>query len=108
MSYFEAKNIYKSFGDYSVIEDISLTLNEAECVSLLGVSGSGKTTLFNILAGLYKPSQGNVFLKDEDITNTTGKISYMQQDDLLLEYKNIINNVTLPLILKGIKRPQAN
>lgn len=107
MSYFEANNIHKSFGDNKVIEDISLSLHEAECVSLLGISGIGKTTLFNVLAGLYKPDQGQVLLKNEDITNTTGKISYMQQDDLLLEFKNIVDNVSLPLILKGIKKPKA-
>ena len=107
MNYFEAKNIHKSFDNHKVIEDISITLKEAECVSLLGISGIGKTTLFNVLAGLYKPDQGQVILKNEDITNSTGKISYMQQDDLLLEFKNIVDNVSLPLILKGIKKPQA-
>lgn len=107
MEILKAENISKSFGEKQVLNNVSITLNEGEIISLLGVSGSGKTTLFNILSGIYKPDSGSVFLKDQEITGTPGKISYMLQKDLLFSYRRVIDNVCLPLILSGIKKKQA-
>lgn len=107
MEILKAENISKSFGEKQVLNNVSITLNEGEIISLLGVSGSGKTTLFNILSGIYKPDSGSVFLKDQEITGTPGKISYMLQKDLLFSYRKVIDNVCLPLILSGIKKKQA-
>ena len=75
----EIKNVTISFGGEAVIKDINISLAEGELVSLLGKSGSGKTTLFNIISGLSKPDTGQVLLKGEDITNSTGNVSYMLQ-----------------------------
>lgn len=55
-------NISKSYGDKHVLENINITLNQGELVSILGVSGVGKTTLFNVLSGLIMPDSGNVTL----------------------------------------------
>lgn len=107
MEILKAEKICKSFDDNHVLNDVTITLNQGEIVSLLGVSGSGKTTLFNILSGIYKPDNGQVFLHGEDITGCPGKISYMLQKDLLLPYKKIIDNVSLPLVLSGIKKKEA-
>ena len=101
------ENINKSFGDKLVLKDINIRLNKGELVSLVGVSGSGKTTLFNIIAGLLKADSGKVYLKGEDITAKAGKVSYMLQKDLLLPYMTIIDNVSLPLILRGEKKKVA-
>ena len=79
MEILKAVDINKSFEDNYVLKDVSITLNEGEIVSLLGVSGSGKTTLFNVLSGIYTPDSGKVFLKGEDVTGKPGKISYMLQ-----------------------------
>lgn len=107
MEILKAEKICKSFDDNHVLNDVTITLNQGEIVSLLGVSGSGKTTLFNILSGIYKPDSGQVFLHGEDITGCPGKISYMLQKDLLLPYKKIIDNVSLPLVLSGMKKKEA-
>lgn len=107
MEILKAENISKSFGEKQVLNNVSITLNEGEIISLLGVSGSGKTTLFNILSGIYKPDSGSVFLKNQNITGTPGKISYMLQKDLLFSYRRVIDNVCLPLILSGMKKKQA-
>lgn len=102
-----AEHIAKSYTDKQVLGDISLTLKEGELVSLLGVSGVGKTTLFNVLSGLTAPDSGKVYLKDEDITGEKGNLSYMLQKDLLLPHKTVIDNVALPLILKGVPKKEA-
>lgn len=100
-------NIYKSFGDISVIDDVSLKLKENEFVSLLGPSGSGKSTIFNIIAGLIKPDKGKVYIEDMDFTGRSGRVSYMYQKDLLLPWKKIIDNAALPLVIKGTKKKEA-
>lgn len=102
-----AENITVSFDGEKIIEDVCLTVEKGETVSLLGVSGSGKTTLFNALSGLHAPDSGKVYLDGEDITGKAGKISYMLQKDLLLPHYTIIDNVSLPLIIKGEKKKEA-
>lgn len=107
MDRLKAEQITKSFDGTTIIQDVSLTLHEDELVCLLGVSGVGKSTFFHVLSGLAVPDSGRVLLGDEDITGQTGRISYMQQKDLLLPHKRIVDNIALPLVLKGIPRKQA-
>ena len=107
MTILRTENITKSYNDKTVIEDINIHLKEGELVSLLGVSGSGKTTLFNIISGLIMPDEGSVLLSDRDITGKPGSVAYMLQKDMLLPHKKIIDNVSLPLLLKGIPRKDA-
>ena len=102
-----AAHITKSYGERTIIRDINVHLNEQEIVCLLGVSGVGKTTLFHILSGLSRPDSGSVMLNGREITGQPGKISYMLQKDLLLPYKRIIDNVALPLTIRGMKKQKA-
>ena len=67
----------------------------------------GKSTFFNVLSGLVVPDSGRVLLGEEEITGQTGRISYMQQKDLLLPHKRIVDNIALPLVLKGVSRKEA-
>lgn len=103
----EISGINKSFGDKNVLKNVNLHLNQGEIVSLLGTSGAGKTTIFNIISGLIKPDAGSITLDGVDITNTSGKVSYMLQKDLLMPYKTVIENISLPLIIKGMKKTDA-
>ncbi len=107
MSLLTAKHITKQYDGRTIIQDIDIHLEQGELVSLLGLSGSGKTTLFHVLSGLVMPEKGEVQLEGEDITGRPGKISYMLQKDLLLPHKKIIDNVSLPLILKGTPKKKA-
>ena len=107
MEVLRAEHLYKSFDEKPVLKDVSLSLHTGEIVGVLGVSGSGKTTLFNLLSGIYVPDSGRVLLGDEDVTGKPGKVSYMLQKDLLFPYRRVIDNVCLPLILRGKSRREA-
>ena len=93
------ENISKSFDGDKIIDNISIDVREGELVSILGPSGCGKSTIFNIIAGLLKQDSGKV--------DANGKLSYMYQKDLLLPYKTIIDNVSLPLVLRKEKKSKA-
>ena len=67
----------------------------------------GKTTLFHVLAGLTRPDEGQVLLENGEITGQAGKISYMLQKDLLLPYRTIEDNISLPLLIQGNSKKQA-
>lgn len=107
MAVLEVTGVSKSFEGEEILRDISMELREGEIVSLLGVSGGGKTTLFNIIAGLSTPDQGAVYLEGEEITGKPGNVSYMLQKDLLLAYRTVVDNVALPLLIRGMKKKEA-
>ena len=102
-----AEHITHRYETDNIIEDISLYLKKGEIISLLGVSGVGKTTLFHALSGLVQPTEGHIFLEEEDITGKAGHISYMLQKDMLLPYFTILDNIILPKRIKGISRKEA-
>ena len=64
----EVRSVSKKFGGVRAVNDTSLTIGEGSITGLIGPNGAGKTTLFNIIAGLYAPSAGRIFLDGEDIT----------------------------------------
>lgn len=103
----KAENVTVTYENEPVIKNINLELNKGEIVSLLGASGCGKTTFFNAVAGLYEVDEGRILLDGEDITGKTGFVSYMLQKDLLLPHYTIIDNVSLPLVIKGEKKRSA-
>lgn len=107
MNILSVNEVKKSFGDKTIIDHVNLSLDKGELVSLLGVSGAGKTTLFNCISGIDAPDSGTILLAGENITGQPGHISYMLQKDLLLPYKKIIDNVSLPLLLSGMKKKEA-
>lgn len=84
-------NIKKTYEDIVVLDNMNIKVYEGEFVSILGPSGCGKSTIFNIIANLIDYDNGFV--------DINGNLSYMYQKDLLLPYKTIIDNVTLPMIL---------
>ena len=101
------RNIKKSFGSLHTLEDVSLDLYKNQFVSILGPSGCGKSTLFDIISGLEVPDVGTVFIDGLDYNGRTGRVSYMHQKDLLFPWNNILDNVSLPLRIKGIKKKDA-
>jgi branched-chain amino acid transport system ATP-binding protein len=64
----EVKNLRMQFGGIRAVDDVSLTLETGRITGLIGPNGAGKTTLFNVIAGHYKPTSGQVLLDGQDIT----------------------------------------
>ena len=63
----ELKNISKSFGSIVANKDVCLTVNRGEILSILGENGSGKTTLMNMIAGIYYPDHGQIFIDGKEV-----------------------------------------
>ena len=91
------KNFYTKDGEMEVLKNISFHVNEGEIFSILGPSGSGKSTILNILTKLLEPTSGTV-----DINGTIG---YMFQRDHLLDWRTIMDNITIGLEI--MKRKDA-
>ncbi|BDD41160.1 ABC transporter ATP-binding protein [Streptococcus ruminantium] len=62
MALLEVKNLTKNFGGLTAVGDVTMELHEGELVGLIGPNGAGKTTLFNLLTGVYEPSEGSITL----------------------------------------------
>lgn len=90
-----------------IIDSISVSVQPKQIVSILGPSGCGKSSFLHIVAGLLKPSSGTVHINNINCTGKTGSTSYMQQKDLLFPWKTVLENVSLPLILEGYNREEA-
>lgn len=100
-------NITAGYEDKIIIENISLELEHGKIISIIGKSGIGKSTLLHAISGLISPAGGRVYLNDRDITATTGNVSYMLQKDLLLPFKTVLDNICMPLVIKGKKKNEA-
>ena len=103
----EIENLCIEFENKIIVKDINLKVNKGELVSIVGVSGTGKSTIFNAVAGLISPKYGNIYLNKENIVNKKGKVSYMLQKDLLLPFRTTIDNIALPLLIKGVNKEDA-
>lgn len=71
MAILEVKNLGISFGGLRAVDDFNLKIEQGELYGLIGPNGAGKTTVFNMLTGVYKPTNGKIFLDGEDITGKT-------------------------------------
>tara|TARA_B100000900_G_C20415945_1_gene648860 strand:- start:124 stop:777 length:654 start_codon:yes stop_codon:yes gene_type:complete len=101
----KASNLYKNFGDLNVLNNINISINQSEIVSIVGKSGAGKTTLLQILGTLEKPSSGEVFYENSNVLNL-GKnaisefrnknIGFIFQFHHLLPEFTAIENICMP------------
>ncbi|NLG33023.1 MAG: ABC transporter ATP-binding protein [Syntrophomonadaceae bacterium] len=107
MEVIRVNKVSKTLDNVPTLDQISLSLQLDEFVVILGPSGCGKSTLFNIIAGLIAPDKGSVVIMGEDWSGRTGRVSYMQQKDLLLPSCNVIDNISIPLLLKGYSKKAA-
>ena len=66
-AYLEVKNVTKRFGGITAVRNVSFEVSKKEIVGLIGPNGAGKTTLFNIITGVYKPDEGEVFIRGKRV-----------------------------------------
>jgi NitT/TauT family transport system ATP-binding protein len=92
------------FGDYTAVEGVSFEVREGTFLSIVGPSGCGKSTLLNLISGLGKPASGSVH---NAILADGGRIGYMFQRDLLLDWRTVTQNVALGLEAQGTPRRAA-
>ena len=116
------KNISKSFGlansidRVNVLYDINLTIDFGQTIALKGPSGSGKSTLLNLIAGLEEPTSGEICLSKTNINklSVNGLASFRNENiGIIFQFFNLINdltvleNISLPLLLRGINKKIA-
>jgi lipopolysaccharide export system ATP-binding protein len=101
ISVLEVKHLKKKYRDRTVVDDVSLYVQEGEIVGLLGPNGAGKTTTFRMLLGFIKPDQGNIFLNDEDITElpvyerARKGISFLPQESSIFKDLTVWENIVM-------------
>ncbi len=113
----EIKNLRKVYrmGNEKIValDNINLTINQGEICCLFGTSGSGKSTLLNMLAGLEKPTSGDIFIKNKNIAKLDETqlaifrqkyIGFVFQSYNLLSSLTALENVALPLIFQGVSK----
>lgn len=84
-----------------ILKNISFALEKGEVATLIGASGSGKTTLFKVLTGLLMPQHGDVHVAGLGLPEASSQVAYMMQEDLLLPWRTVLKNLTLPSELGG-------
>src|SRR5580765_6333158 len=93
---------------YRALDDISLAVTGGSFVAIVGPSGCGKSTLLNIAAGLLAPSSGSVRVDGKPLTGLNRRATYMFQQDALLPWKTVRENVALGLTLGGVPKADAH
>ncbi|MCL2592323.1 MAG: ABC transporter ATP-binding protein [Defluviitaleaceae bacterium] len=108
----EYQHVFKRFknASYNAVNDVTLTINEGEFITILGSSGSGKTTLLKMTNRLYDPDSGNIILfgeniRDVDPVQVRRRIGYVIQQIGLFPHMTIAENIaTVPKLLKWDKK----
>lgn len=105
----QVDQVTKRFGTFTVLNDVSLHVQEGELVALLGPSGCGKTTLLRILAGLERPDQGRIFLQGTEVTDqriSERRVGFVFQHYALFRHMTVADNVAFGLtVLPRAQRP---
>ncbi len=106
----EAKNLHKRYGKKLVVHDVDLILNKGEIVGLLGPNGAGKTTTFYMITGMIKPTNGQIFLDQKDITGdpmykrSRKGIGYLSQEPSIFVKLSVEDNLRLILELTDLSK----
>ena len=103
----EIRNLRKTFGEFDVLKDLSLTVESGELLALLGPSGCGKTTLLRIIAGLETADAGQVLFHGEDATQrpvSERQVGFVFQHYALFRHMSVFDNVAFGLSV----RPRAS
>jgi ABC-type nitrate/sulfonate/bicarbonate transport system ATPase subunit len=96
------KDFSKSFGDLLVLDNINFGVRDKEFLVIVGPTGCGKTTLAKLLVGLLKPTKGDIFINNRNVSQyaVQENISVVFQEDSLLPWRTVKKNIQLPLEIK--------
>lgn len=110
------QNINKFYGTLQVLKNVSLQINKAEVVAIVGASGAGKTTLLQLIGTLDKPTDGKISINNTDVAALSDKklsafrnknIGFVFQFHHLLPEFTAIENVCLPALIAGVSKNEA-
>ena len=101
------KNVNQIYEDRQILENINFDIKEREFVSILGPSGCGKSTIFKMITGLEKNYSGKIEIDGISIKDYIGKLAYMPQNDLLLPWRRLYDNVKLPLEIEKADKKET-
>ena len=104
------ENLTKTYGNFNAVDHMNLNIKDGELVGLLGPSGCGKSTTLFMLSGLTTPTAGKIFFGDKDVTNIAPEdreIGLVFQNYALYPHMTVEDNITFPLINRGVKKPEA-
>ena len=102
----KAEGLYKKYGTRMVVKDVDVSVGRKEVVGLLGPNGAGKTTTFYMITGMIKPSKGDIFLDNENITQDAmyirarKGIGYLAQEPSIFSKLSVENNLKLVLEMR--------
>ncbi|HEY80649.1 MAG TPA: ABC transporter ATP-binding protein [Anaerolineae bacterium] len=101
-------HVSKAFGDPAdplhALQDISFQVRRGAFVCLVGPSGSGKSTLLKLIAGLLRPTSGQIRLDEQPIRGPSPRVGIVFQTSNLMPWRTVLDNVALPLELRGVPR----
>ncbi len=116
MSFIEAKDVWKYYGDYPALRGVNLEINEGEFRCIVGPSGSGKTTLLSLIGGLDRVSRGGYLrvgpyelhrLSNAELDRYRNEfVGFVFQLYYLIPRMTVLENVELPLIARGVDPSQ--
>ncbi|TKG71478.1 ABC transporter ATP-binding protein [Prauserella endophytica] len=92
--------------DYTAVSDVDLSVGKGRFVSVVGPTGCGKSTVLNAVAGLLTPAAGQVLVDGEPLRGLNRKAGYMFQQDGLLPWKTVLDNVAFGLQLRGVSKSE--
>src|SRR5262245_3842221 len=95
------------FGAYGALSNLSFDVPRGQFVALVGPTGCGKSSVLNLVAGLLKPSSGTVLAGGRRLESLNREAAYMFQQDALLPWKTVLDNVMLGPLLRGVPKTLA-
>lgn len=102
----EFQGVYKSFSDLRVLENVSFSVGKGEFVVIVGPSGCGKSTLLRMVAGLERPSRGEVLSRGEPIESPSPERMMIFQEPALFPWLTVERNVAFGLELAGVSKEE--
>ena len=103
------KNITKSWGDFTAVNDISLSIHDQEFLVLLGPSGCGKTTTMRMVAGLEEPSKGDIYIGSKRVNDELPKdrdVAMVFQNYGLYPHMSVYENIRYPLKVRKVPKSE--